>query len=280
MNPPSALSLENISYRYKGANSPWVLDGVSLRVEPGKIAALVGPNGSGKTTLIRVASGLLDAVQGSARIGSSPLPLSRMTPEARAGFVAVVPQAAYLPPDFTVEETIRLGRMAARGWLTAETEADRKTSEVALRGVGLTALRGRTLGRLSGGEQQRALIGRALAQGAPILLLDEPTAHLDLRHQLEVLRLVRSLAASGNYTILLALHDLNLVARFADEVVLLVAGRITASGSPRHVLREETLSSAYGVPVQVLEHPIHHTPLVVPDGADPTDDVGALAGHS
>jgi iron complex transport system ATP-binding protein len=170
--------------------------------------------------------------------------------------------------------------MAARGWLTAETEADRKTSEAALTGVGLAALRGRTLGRLSGGEQQRALIGRALAQGAPILLLDEPTAHLDLRHQLEVLRLVRSLAASGNYTILLALHDLNLVARFADEVFLLVAGRITASGSPKHVLREETLSSAYGVPVQVLEHPIHHTPLVVPDGADPTDDVGALAGHS
>jgi iron complex transport system ATP-binding protein len=279
MNLPSALSLENVSHRYNGASSPWVLDGISLRVEPGKVTALVGPNGSGKTTLIRVASGLLEAVRGTARIGSFPLPLSRMPPEARAGLVAVVPQAAYLPPDFTVEETIRLGRMAARGWLAAETEADRNASEAALQAVGLATLRGRTLGKLSGGEQQRTLIGRALAQGAPIVLLDEPTAHLDLRHQLEVLRLVRSLAAGGNYAILLALHDLNLVARFADEVFLLVNGRITASGPPKQVLREDLLSSAYGVPVQVLEHPIHHTPLVVPDGADLTDDVGDLASH-
>jgi len=279
MNTYSALSLENISHRYNGADSPLVLEGVSLRVEPGKVTALVGPNGSGKTTLIRVASGLLEASQGTARVTSRPLPLSRMSPEARAGLVAVVPQAAYLPPDFTVEETVRLGRMAARGWLAPETEADRKASEAVLQAVGLVRLSGRPLGKLSGGEQQRTLIGRALAQGAPILLLDEPTAHLDLRHQLEVLRLVRSLAASGNYAVLLALHDLNLVARFADEVFLLVSGRIVASGPPQAVLREDILSAAYGVPVQVLEHPVHHTPLVVPDGADLADVSVDLAGR-
>jgi len=279
MTPPSALSLENVSHRYNGADSPLVLDGISLRVDLGKVTALVGPNGSGKTTLIRVASGLLEASRGMALVGSSPLPLSRMSPETRAGLVAVVPQAAYLPPDFTVEETVRLGRMAARGWLAAETDEDRKASETALQAVGLGRLRARPLGKLSGGEQQRTLIGRALAQGAPIMLLDEPTAHLDLRHQLEVLRLVRSLAASGNFAILLALHDLNLVARFADEVFLLVSGRIAASGTPEAVLRADILSAAYGVPIQVLEHPVHHTPLVVPDGADPTDARGDLAGR-
>ena len=279
MNPPSALLLENISHRYDGADSPLVLDGVSLRVGPGKVTALVGPNGSGKTTLIRVASGLLEASHGVAFVASGPLPLSRMSPETRAGWVAVVPQAAYLPPDFTVEETVRLGRMAARGWLAAESEADRKASEIALQAVGLATLRGRPLGRLSGGEQQRTLIGRALAQGAPILLLDEPTAHLDLRHQLEVLSLVRSLAASGGYAVLLALHDLNLVARFADEVFLLVSGRIVASGPPAAVLREDILTAAYGVQVKVLEHPVHRTPLVVPDGADPADVAGDLAGR-
>jgi ABC-type cobalamin/Fe3+-siderophores transport system ATPase subunit len=202
--------------------------------------------------------------------------LNRLSPEARARLVAVVPQAAYLPPDFTVEETIRMGRMAARGWLAAESSTDRDAASRALEAVGLDDLRHRPLGKLSGGEQQRSLIGRALAQGAPILLLDEPTAHLDLRHQLEVLRLIRSLAATGSYSILLALHDLNLVARFADNVVLLVGGRLAASGTPSEVLREEILSPAYGVPVQVLIHPIHKTPLVVPDGDGGADRLPAV----
>jgi len=268
MKPGIALTIEQVSHRYNGEGSSLVLDRVSLQLTPGRVTALVGPNGSGKTTLIRIASGVLDPTQGQVNVSPYPTALNRMTPEARAGLVAVVPQAAYLPPDFTVEETLRLGRMAARGWLAAEQASDRQAAERALEEVGLVKLRNRPLGKLSGGEQQRSLIGRALAQGAPILLLDEPTAHLDLRHQLDVLRLVRSLAASGSYAILLALHDLNLVSRFADEVILLVEGHIVAMGTPREVLRGDILSAAYGVPVQVLEHPIHGTPLVVPDGAD------------
>ena len=268
MNPGIALTIEQVSHRYNGEGSLLVLDRVSLQLAPGRVTALVGPNGSGKTTLIRIASGVLDPTEGRVHVATHPLPLHRMTPEARAGLVAVVPQAAYFPADFTVEETVRLGRMAARGWLAAEQASDRQAAEQALEAVGLGKLRNRPLGKLSGGEQQRSLIGRALAQGAPILLLDEPTAHLDLRHQLDVLRLVRSLAARGSYAILLALHDLNLVSRFSDEVILLVEGRIAATGTPREVLREDILSAAYGVPVQVLEHPVHGTPLVVPDGAD------------
>jgi len=268
MNPGITLTIEQVSHRYNGEGSSLVLDRVSLQLAPGRVTALVGPNGSGKTTLIRIASGLLDPTEGRVHVATHPLPLNRMTPEARAGLVAVVPQAAYLPADFTVEETVRLGRMAARGWLAAEQASDRQAAERALEAVGLGKLRNRPLGKLSGGEQQRSLIGRALAQGAPILLLDEPTAHLDLRHQLDVLRLVRSLAASGSYAILLALHDLNLVSRFSDEVILLVEGRIAATGTPREVLREDILSAAYGVPVQVLEHPVHGTPLIVPDGAE------------
>ncbi len=275
MNTRVTLLLENITHRYNGRTSPIVLDDVSLRLEPGRVTALVGPNGSGKTTLIRIASGLLTANAGSARIEANPLPLNHLTPEARARVVAVVPQAAYLPPDFTVEETIRMGRMAARGWLAAESTTDRAAAERALEAVGLDGLRHRPLGRLSGGEQQRSLIGRALAQGAPILLLDEPTAHLDLRHQLEVLRLIRSLVGTGSYAVLLALHDLNLVARFADQVVLLVGGRITARGTPAEVLKAEILSRAYGVPVQILVHPIHKTPLVVPDGDDAVAELRA-----
>jgi iron complex transport system ATP-binding protein len=237
---------------------------VTLDVRPGELLALIGPNGSGKTTLIRAVSGVLPVTGGEVRFGG--VNLQRMNEEERARRVAVVPQARDLPASFSVEETVLLGRTPYQGWTGSLSAADQERVDWSLERAGITELRERMAVELSGGEQQLVLLARALAQHTPVLLLDEPTAHLDLRHQSLLLHLVRELASTENLAVLMAIHDLNLAALYANRVALLVGGKLAALGTPGEVLTEENLEAAYQAPVNVITHPIYGTPLILPDG--------------
>ena len=251
------LSIDNVTIRYEART---ILREVSLSVNAGEVLALIGPNGVGKSTLIRACSGTLKPIVGRVTVDGQDVRRLRM--EERAKLIAVVPQAVRLPETFSVFETVSMGRTPYLGWLGREGEQDRSAVQAALDRTATLELAERPLGQLSGGEQQRVLIARALAQAARTLLLDEPTAHLDLKHQASVLGLVCDLAHAENYAVLVALHDLNLAAQYADRVALLSNGAIAAIGTPEEVLTEGNLSPAYGLHVAVYEHPAHGAPLV------------------
>ena len=254
------LSLQSITIRY---NQRTILHDISLDVQSGEVVALIGPNGVGKSTLIRAISGSVPIVSG--RIRADERELLKLPIEQRARLVAVVPQAVRLPEAFTVDETVLMGRTAYLGWLGRETDADRAIARAAMDRTCVTELAARRIGELSGGEQQRVLIARALAQSAKTLLLDEPTAHLDLKHQAGVLSLVRDLAKSEGFAVLIALHDLNLAALYADRVALLSNGSVAALGTPPEVLTSDRLSPVYGLNISVYEHPTNGGPWVMAD---------------
>jgi ABC-type cobalamin/Fe3+-siderophores transport system ATPase subunit len=253
------LKIESLSVDF---GSRCVLHDVTLSVQSGEILALIGPNGAGKSTLIRAVSGVIPARSGQIRTNGDTF--GALTPIQRARYLAVVPQAISLPPAFTVWETVLMGRTPHLGFLGQTSRADEALAHRALERVHADELSERRVGELSGGERQRILLARALCQSTPILLLDEPTAHLDLQYQVSLLDLVRKLAREDNLAVLIALHDLNLAARYADRVALMVAGQITALGSPREVLTPDLISHAYCLPVQVVEHPFAGGPLVLP----------------
>lgn len=254
------LKIEGLTVSY-GARR--VLTDISLEVASGEVVALIGPNGSGKSTLIRSASGVIPVEAGRVRTNGDDL--LALPPMQRARRLAVVPQAVTIPPAFTVWETVLMGRTPYLNFLGQVSGRDEETARLALQKVDALDLAGRRVGELSGGEQQRVLLARALAQATPILLLDEPTAHLDLQYQVGLMETVRALARRERLAVLVALHDLNLAARYAGRVALLVAGRIEAAGTPRQVLTPERISAAYHLPVRVVPHPFADAPLVLPD---------------
>jgi iron complex transport system ATP-binding protein len=227
------------------------------------VLALIGPNGAGKSTLIRAASGVLAPVSG--KIAAAGEDLARLKPRDRARRVAVVPQAARLPEAFTVEDAVLMGRTAYVGWLGRETDRDREIARSAMSRASIGELAERRIGEISGGEEELVFIARALAQSAPVLLLDEPTAHLDLRHQSRILGLVRELAREGPRAVLLALHDLNLAGQFAERVALLAGGGLRALGRPEEVLTPAIIGEAYGIRVSSFPHPTLGVPVIFPE---------------
>ena len=255
------LKIEHLTVAYDGR---LVLRDVSFGVRSGEVVALVGPNGAGKSTLIRAVSGVVPLRQGDVRINGSLL--SSLSTMERARYLAVVPQARSLPPAFSVYETVLLGRTPHLGWLGRSGPQDRERVQYALEHTQMLTLADRPVGELSGGEQQRVLLARALAQDTPVLLLDEPTTHLDLQHRESLIRLIRDLAVNKGLAILMVLHDLNLAALYSDRVALLVEGCLRAIGAPSEVITGEGLSDVYGIPVRVIPHPDYGSPLVLPDG--------------
>lgn len=252
------LKIQNLSASYRGHQ---VLRAVSFDVKSGEVLALIGPNGAGKSTIIRAASGVIPST-GQVRTNGDDF--HSLSPMQRARYMAVVPQAISLPPAFTVWETVLMGRTPYLSFLGNASSHDEELARQALSKVNALALSDRRVGELSGGEAQRVLLARALCQSTPILLLDEPTAHLDLQYQVSLLELIRELAHTENLAVLIALHDLNLAARYADRVALLVGGHLKSIGSPREVLTAEAISHAYCLPVDVVEHPFMDSPLVLP----------------
>ncbi len=231
--------------------SKQILHGVNATVHPGEVAALIGPNGAGKSTLIRAVSGVIPVQSGSIFINGYDL--LKLHPQESAKLLSVIPQARNLPPAFTVREIVTMGRTPFIGWLGHLTKDDESKVLSAMERTSTIDLADRPIGELSGGEQQRVLVARAIAQQPEVMLLDEPTTHLDIAYQLSLMELIVRLAHEDHLAILMAIHDLNLVTRFADKVFLVVQGRIESSGSPDKVLTEDILSNAYQVPMTVLE---------------------------
>jgi iron complex transport system ATP-binding protein len=252
------LKLQALSCGYAGIP---VLHHIDLQVDPGEILAVVGPNGVGKSTLVRAASGSLRPLSGQVMVGGEDL--SRMEASSRAQRVSVVSQAINLPEAFSVMDVVLMGRTPYLNWFERENQNDRAIASSALERTEMLGMSERRMGELSGGEQQRVLIARALAQSAPVMLLDEPTAHLDLRHQERLLQLIRSLCVEEQLAVLVTLHDLNLVARLANRVALLSNGGIHTQGAPGEVLKPDILAQVYGVQIHVMSHPLNGNPLIL-----------------
>jgi len=257
------LKIQNLSVNY---GTRRILHEVSFEVQSGEVLALIGPNGAGKSTLIRAVSGVIPTARGHVRTNGDDF--SSLSSLQRARYIATVPQAVALPPAYTVWETVLFGRTPYLGFLGQPSKADEEIARQALARVSALPFADRRVGELSGGEQQRILLARALCQSTPILLLDEPTAHLDLQYQVSLLEVVHELAHKDNLAVLIALHDLNLAAHYADRIALMVAGQIKAEGQPQQVLRRELIEEAYCLPVQVVKHPFLDIPLVLPDKKD------------
>lgn len=252
------LSARGLGFRYPSGGGVEALD---LDVAPGEIVGLLGPNGSGKSTLVRLLSGVLPPATGEVRLGG--VPLGALSRREIARRVAVVPQEPSFELPFTALEIVLLGRHPHLAGIAFEAASDLEAARAALARVDASALAGRPVGSLSAGERQRVMVARALAQSTPVLLLDEPSSFLDLRHQVELFDLVRALAAEGR-AVAAVLHDLNLAAEYCDRVVLLADGRTAAAGPTAATLTYAHLTRVYGTEVYVDVNDLTGTLVVTP----------------
>ena len=269
-----ALRIEDVAAGYGG---PLVLDGVTLAVSPGEFVGVIGPNGSGKSTLVRVVSRVLPAARG--RVLLAGRDVAHLGHRAMAREMAVVPQASAgggAMYDFSVEDVVRMGRTAHLGRFQFAGDADRAAVGRAMEATEVTALRERSLAALSGGERQRVMIARALAQEPHLLFLDEPDAHLDINHKVEVFDLLAELNRRAGLTVLCISHDLNLAAQYVGRLVLLAGGRVVADDRPEAILTEAVIRAVYGVETVVRPHPVTGRPQVslVPGGVVHRRDAG------
>ena len=233
------IDVDDVSVSLGGTT---VLDDVSASVPEGRFVGLIGPNGAGKTTLLRTVSGVLDPDAGRVTIDGDDV--ATLSAQASSRRVAVVPQDTTVSFDFSVEQVVEMGRHPYRTRFGGGSGDDRRIVENAMERVDVARFADRSIGSISGGERQRAILARALAQDTPVLLLDEPTASLDVTRQVETLALVRELVEDGK-TAVAAIHDLDLAARFCDDLLLLSGGDIVASGAPENVLDGDTVSDAF-----------------------------------
>jgi iron complex transport system ATP-binding protein len=258
------LIAEHVSLAIDGAT---LVRDVSVRVEPGRVVAIMGPNGAGKTTLLRMLAGDLTPDSGTVTLDGRPM--AAIATAERARRRAVVPQRSSIAFGFTVLETVLLGRYPHGGDNARAT--DIRIARKALARSGVSEFEARLAPTLSGGELARVILARALAQidgegNARYLLLDEPTGALDPAHQHHVLRLLRAMARESNVGVLIILHDLNLAARYADEVVLMRSGRVTTRGSADQALTPAMIAATFDVDAIVVAHPTGSTPIIVVNG--------------
>ncbi len=274
----TVAELRAVGFEYPGARvaararDPFSLSEVSLAVGPGEIVGVIGPNASGKTTLIRLLSGLLRPTRGEILLEGQPL--ARLTRAAVATRVGVVPQD--VPRDFpyTVEQLVLMGRFPHAPGRFFESAVDRRIAAEAMALVGVRALAAERCDRLSGGERQRVMLARALAQEPRLLVLDEPTAHLDLRYQVECVGLLRRLNAERGLSVVVVSHDLDLAGHLCHRLLLLSEGRAVRQGPPDVVLEPAALEAAYQCPVTVERHPVTGRPSVHVVWPDPATTRG------
>jgi iron complex transport system ATP-binding protein len=239
------------------------LEGVSMGVVVGEVLGLVGPNGSGKTTLIRALTRVVSPASGEISIGGEDVRSLSQSEVARR--VAVVQQEPVLPEAFSALECVLMGRTPHLRFLENESARDYEAARLAMERTETWDLADRPIGELSGGERQRVIVARALAQETPVLLLDEPTAHLDIGHQASVLGLMRKLCRAEGKAVLAVVHDLTLAAALCDRLVLLrMGGTVVAEGKPDEIIRADVLSEVYGAAVEVFAHPRTGRPVVAP----------------
>jgi len=242
----------SFAYAQRRASTRRVLDDVSLEVERGTIVGLLGPNGSGKTTLLRIVAGILRPLSGDVLVDGRPI--EQMTRREVARRVAIVPQETHTTFDFSVIDMVLMGRYPHLGPLELEGIADQEIAREALAATGTAALETRAFATLSGGEKQRVVIASALAQASEMLLLDEPTAALDLAYQFEIAALLRRLNAERGTTMIVSTHDLNLAAALCARILLLKEGRVLAYGATKETLTAANIRVLYDVDADVQFH--------------------------
>lgn len=272
-----AFTVKDVQFRYSHhdggpdrVSRPWTLNHLNFQIHQGEVFAVVGPNGSGKSSLLKILGGILKPHEGEVRCFGESL--------AAMSYVAVARRMAFVPQEsphlfpYTLAETVLMGRfphhhhrwnLSGLGW---ETKQDRRVAEQALHDLDLGLLAHRCITEVSGGERQRALIARALAQEPDMLLLDEPTAFLDVKHQLEICRMLRRQNLERGLTIVLVSHDLNLASQYSDRILLLRDGEVYELGTPQEVIRGEVLEQVYGCSVLVDPHPESGLPRVTLPG--------------
>jgi iron complex transport system ATP-binding protein len=256
--------LKDVWFRY---TQQWILQDFNVQVSDGEILGVIGPNGSGKTSLLKLMAGLLHAQRGMATLHGRDV--RTLQPPDMARLVAIVPQNSHILFPFTVGELVLMGRFVhQRGW-GWESAEDLRVAGRALATMDLHDAAHRTVQELSGGERQRAVIARALAQEAPILLLDEPTAFLDIKHQLEIYATLRMLNHERGVTVIVVSHDLNLASQYCHKLLLLNDGRPFMVGTPEEVLTEDHLKTVYGCQVLVDRHPVGGTPRITLPAIEP-----------
>jgi iron complex transport system ATP-binding protein len=242
------IEARDVAFEYRPGTP--VLRGVSLKAAPGKLVCILGRNGSGKTTLLRCLLGQLHPRAGCILLDGQDL--RRYSPRGLARLLAYVPQIPTAAFAFTVREIVLMGRLAHGGALGLAGAQDLAVAQLAMRMTETLAFADRTLDELSGGEAQCVMIARALAQQPSVMLLDEPTSHLDLKNQLMIHRMMQRLAHEWGMAVVCVSHDINMAARFADELVLMREGHVLAAGAPGDVLTEDLVSQAYAVQVQLV----------------------------
>jgi iron complex transport system ATP-binding protein len=255
------LEIQNISLSY---NHHMVVKGLSFRIKPGEMLGLIGPNGCGKTSIIKALSRTLTLRSGKIMLDGKEI---HLIPRSElACQIGVVPQNPGLPETFTVSEVVLLGRNPHLGLLRNESPKDLAITWWAMERTGIASLSTRRLGELSGGERQRVIIARVLAQQPGAIFLDEPTANLDIRHQIEILDLIQSLCREKGLAVLIALHDLNLAIQYCDRLLLLKEGQIYSEGTPQEVITSFNIKEVYGAESFIYTHAENNLPVVLVKG--------------
>ena len=243
-----------------------VVSEVSLQVVPGELRGLIGPNGCGKSSLIKALSRVMALHSGQIKLNGRDI--HAFSRSQLAKLVGVVPQNPLMPETFTVAEVVLLGRTPHLGLLGHESAHDLKTVSWAMERTGISSLASRKMGELSGGERQRVTIARVLAQEPNAILLDEPTANLDINHQKAILDLIKGLCKERNLAVLIALHDLNLATQYCDKLVMLKNGHLFTEGTPRQVITTANIQAVYGTNSLVYPHPENTLPVVLVSNKD------------
>lgn len=251
------IEARNIKYRY---SKDWVLNEFNLKVEQNEIVGIIGPNGSGKTTVIKLLSRVLHPASGSITLFGRNI--ADMKQKEIARIVAVVPQGTSVAFPFTVREIVLMGRSPHLGLLQMERESDLKIVDHSMALTDSLEIADRYIDELSGGERQRVIIARALSQEPKILLLDEPTSHLDINHQVEIYDLIKRLNSEKDLSVVIVSHDLNMAAEYCDRLVLMKNGRVYKDGTPREVITESNIRDVYGINVMVTDNIVTGSPHI------------------
>ncbi len=257
------LRADKLNLGYNGAS---VVKNMSVEIPRGKIVGIIGPNGSGKSTLLRALAGLHKPFSGTSYLREKDI--RSFTAQQRARMIGWVPQRQTYIWPLTVQDTVNLGRAPHRGWFLPLSSKDHQVVDQMLNMTELSTLKYRRIDRLSGGEFQRAMIARALVQEPEILLLDEPTANLDIHHQIQVFDMIQTLVNQGELTAVVAIHDLSLAARYCEQFILLHHGECYSKGGPQDVLTSENILEVFGVEARLYRDPWNYWALTIKNGVN------------